>query len=58
MDHLQEAEEASVKVEEKKKHVAAEEVEEVEEIEAVKLIEVEKVEDDFCIYYKNMITNN
>ena len=36
MDHLQEVEEASVKVEEKKEHEAA---------EAVKLVEVEKVEE-------------
>jgi hypothetical protein len=49
VDHLQEVEEASVKVEEKKEHEAA---------EAVKLVEVEKVEDDFCIYYKNIIANN
>lgn len=49
MDHLQEVEEASVKVEEKKEHEAA---------EAAKLVEVEKVEDDFCIYYKNIIANN
>ena len=48
VDHLQE-EEASVKVEEKKEDEAA---------EVVKLVEVEKVEDDFCIYYKNMIENN
>ena len=48
VDHLQE-EEASVKVEDKKEHVA---------VGAVKLVEVEKVEDDFCIYYKNMLVNN